>query len=173
MRIMTAVLPVLLACSGESTETGATMEDDTSGAGVGAHIPTDGSYSTETEVSSNDCGGQAELAPVLTGSVSNATAESYDFLLELVDENLQFSCTLSHGAFDCTASSSTDYADWGWAAVVNFSHSMTGSWLSATEFEGQLSTATECEGSECDGLAEIAGGNFPCTVEHALSGSQP
>ena len=104
-------------------------------------------------------------------SVSGATAEGYELLLELVEENIQFSCTLNGDAFSCSAEGSEDYADWGWAVVLNHAHDIQGSWVTESSFEGMFSSTTECVGSECDGFGEIIGSTLPCTIVHELDGN--
>ena len=173
MRTLMTLLPLALACSTQvAHDSGDVTPEDSGDAGTDATTPLEGSYTLFTEVGTNDCGDQAALRPEVTGTVSSASDTAYTFLLEQPEENLQFSCSLSDGAFSCSAETSEDYASWGWAAVLNFSHVMTGSWSSADAFEGSLSSTTECAGSECAGLAEIIESTFPCTVSHTVSGTQ-
>jgi hypothetical protein len=173
MRALTNLLPLALACSTQVThDSGDLTPADSGDAGADATTPLEGIYTLWTEVSSNDCGDQAALRPELTSTVSSASDTSYTLLIEQPEENLLFTCSLSDGAFTCSAETSEDYASWGWAAVLNFSHVMTGSWSSADAFEGSISSTTECAGSECAGLAEIIESTFPCTVSHTLSGTQ-
>lgn len=123
-------------------------------------------------MTSNDCGDQAALPPQVSVSVSSATADGYDLLLELIDQNISFSCSLDGSSFSCSAETSEDYADWGWAVVLDHTHDMTGTWLTESSFEGSLSSTSECVGSECDGFGEVIGSTLPCTVVHELDGGQ-
>ena len=113
MRCLLPLLSLVLACSGETLDSGDDTPSDTALGGVPAITPVEGSYITEATTGDNSCGAQAALPAELTGVVSSSTNESYDFLLEWTDDSLQFSCTLGDGALSCSAEGSDDYASWG------------------------------------------------------------
>jgi len=163
-----AFLPLAfgLGC-GADTDNG---ED--SGLNIDGMIPLEGGYATTSAVSENNCGNHAVLEESFTSSVSSASLESYSLMFEFIEENLQFDCALSLYSFDCSASVSEDYADWGWAAVADFSHNFSGTWSTESSFSGDVTTEVSCAGSECGGLAEVLEITFPCTTTHSIDAAQ-
>lgn len=168
-RIFT-LLPLLL-CSGCGASDQSDNGED-SGPPVDGMIPVEGAYTTTATLADNNCGGHALLESSFTSSVSAASLETYSLMFEFIEENLQFDCTLSLTDFECSAATTEDYADWGWAAVADFSHSYSGTWSTESSFSGDLSTEVNCAGSECDGLAGVLEIEFPCTTTHSIDAVQ-
>jgi hypothetical protein len=163
-----AFLPIVL-CLGCS---GTTDNGEDSGIVIDGLIPLEGGYATTSAVSDNSCGDHAVLEESFTSSVSAASLESYGLMFEFIEENLQFDCALVMYSFDCSASVTEDYADWGWAAVAGFSHSFNGTWPTDSSFSGSVTTEVTCAGSECDGLAGVLEITFPCTTTHSIDAAQ-
>ena len=97
MRAIFAFLPLLIACSGESSDTGDTAEDSVDGSGDST-LPLDGSYASSTAVSSNDCGDQAGLPDLNKITLQDASSRSVNRIkggcLATPDENQEVICTM-------------------------------------------------------------------------------
>jgi hypothetical protein len=165
-----AILLAFLSACGTSTDLKDTASD--SGSSPGDWMPTEGSYPSTADIAENDCGSHAQLENTFTSSVFSVSAENYGLLFEFIEENLEFDCGLSGTSFECTADVTEDYASWGWAAMIKFEHSFSGSWPAANNFEGVITTDVDCVGSECDGLAEVLEITFPCSTSHSVEGAQ-
>ncbi len=165
-----AFLPFALSLGCGASEKIDNGED--SGIAIDGMIPLEGGYATSSAVLDNSCGDHAVLEENFTSSVSAASLDSYGLMFEFIDENLQFECDLGLYSFDCSASDREDYAEWGWAAVADFSHSFSGTWLTDSSFDGTVTTEVTCAGSECDGLAGVLEITFPCTTTHSIDAAQ-
>ena len=164
MRILsTLLLMTAVGCSGKSDDTATDTDTDTDSSG--AFTPTEGSWTeTSNETISDTCGfgddGDTGGEEPSTIMVTMTDEDSFSFV---VDGDMTFECDLTDQTFACTGEpEEMDMSGDGLNAVMTITGTVVGEFESADSVTLTYTNSVDCEGDDCQTMADWAGTSFPC-----------
>ncbi len=171
---------ILLALAGLAAcgDKGDNRVDDTGGGagdgGAEVTTPTEGHWSSTSEVASDSCG--------FTGDTGDTGGGEGGFTLTMTDDTHftvqldepdedgwdTMSCTLSGSDFTCEQHGDENPVD-GFDATIVATQDVSGTFPTWSTMEGQVVVAVDCTGADCATVIKYAQIDLPCEVDMTIT----